>query len=107
MIKWKGVREELQCIYIVSTMMTIKIQKWGNSLAIRIPKAVAKDAHMKEGSRVKIEGNDGKLIIEREEKYKYNLDDLLAGITEENKHEEIDFGPPAGNEFGSSDSIYS
>jgi antitoxin MazE len=87
--------------------MTLKVQKWGNSLAIRIPSALAKDARLREGSKIQISNNQGKLVIEKEAKYHYSLDELLAGITEENKHGEIDFGPPVGNEFGSPDSIYS
>lgn len=87
--------------------MTLKVQKWGNSLAIRIPSTLAKDVRLREGSKIQISNKQGKLVIEKEEKYHYSLDELLAGITEENKHEEIDFGPPVGNEFGSPDSIYS
>lgn len=87
--------------------MTLKVQKWGNSLAVRIPKTLAKEARLREGTRVEISNLAGKLVIEKEGTYHYSLDELLAGITDENKHEEIDFGPPVGNEFGSPTSIYS
>ena len=99
---------EPACIYnVVTLIMIAKVQKWGNSLAVRIPSGLAKEAHIREGSKIQISSKEGKIVIEQERKHAYTLDELLAGITEENKHEEIDFGPPVGNEFGSPDSIYS
>lgn len=91
--------------------MTLTVQQWGDSLAVRIPAGVAKEAHIRAGSRLEISSKEGKLVIEQEgvlvRSPRYTLDELLAGITDDNMHGEIDFGPPVGNEFGSPDSIYS
>jgi antitoxin MazE len=104
--------EQWRKYHVSIIAMTLKVQKWGNSLAIRIPSGFARDARLREGSKVQISNKEGKLVIEQEvvfppTRHVYTLDELLAGITEENKHGEVDFGPPVGNEFGSPDSIYS
>lgn len=80
--------------------MQSQIGKWGNSLALRIPNSVAREAAVTEGKPVEISVDDGRIIItpiEREPRF--SLDDLVAGITRENRHEEIDTGPAVGNEF--------
>lgn len=74
------------------------IQKWGNSLALRIPKAFAEEVGLAEETPVELSLVAGKLVIAPIEQPPYPLDDLLAGITDENLHGEVDFGPPAGNE---------
>ena len=63
--------------------MLLKVQKWGNSLALRIPKAFAHETQLKPGSKVNLFIKDGKLVIEPvlDEK-KYVLDDLLSKVTE-------------------------
>jgi antitoxin MazE len=73
------------------------ITKWGNSLAIRIPKPLADQAHLREGVGVEITVLEGKLVIELERK-EYSLDELLAGVTETNLHAEIDPGSAVGRE---------
>ncbi len=78
--------------------MLSKVQKWGNSLAIRIPKAYAEEASLKEGSEVNIRVEKGKIIIEPL-KDKYNLDDLLSQVKEENIHKEYNWGKPTGKEL--------
>ena len=82
--------------------MLVQIQKWGNSLAIRIPKSFAKEIPIDQDSLVDLSPVDGKLvaipiaipIIETE----YSLEALLAEVTEENIHTEIDTGESVGNE---------
>lgn len=74
------------------------IDKWGNSLGLRIPKSFAEQVHLKVGSEVIIEVIDGNLVVKPKRK-KYNLDELLARITPENVHAEIDLGAPVGNEI--------
>ena len=79
--------------------MRASIQKWGNSLAIRIPKSFAEEAKLAENSPVELSLVDGNLIISPARKTEWTLDELLAGITEENLHGEVDFGPPVGKEL--------
>jgi antitoxin MazE len=78
--------------------MRAKIQKWGNSLALRIPKAVAEIAGFSEGHEVELVVEEGRVVVKPVRKRRYTLDELVAGITEENRHEEIDTGPSVGNE---------
>jgi antitoxin MazE len=77
-------------------MMKSRIRKWGNSLAIRIPKSIAKELRLSEKSYVRMSISEGKILI-RPIPY-YELDDLLAQISDENKHGEIDMGKGQGNE---------
>ena len=78
--------------------MRAKIQKWGNSLAVRIPKALAELVELSGGREVELSVEDGKMIVQPARKRRYTLDELVAGITEENRHEEIGTGPRLGNE---------
>lgn len=77
-------------------------QKCGNSLALRVPKAFADEIGASDGKAVEMTVSDGRLVIEiarsPRRKRRYQLDELLAGITPENRHEEIDLPPPVGNE---------
>jgi antitoxin MazE len=75
-----------------------QIQKWGNSLALRIPKALAAEAGVGEGSAVEIELGEVGLVIRPLPEPTYSLQELVAGITEDNRHEEVDFGPSVGKE---------
>jgi antitoxin MazE len=78
--------------------MQARIQKWGNSLAIRIPKAFAEEAGLETDSPVEITLYEGRLVISPRHKPKYTLEELLAQVTDDNIHEEIDTGPSVGNE---------
>jgi antitoxin MazE len=78
--------------------MTTTIQKWGNSLAVRIPKALARDIQLENGSVVNLAVREGKVIIEPAKKPKYQLDDLLKGVTKKNSHRSVDTGPAVGRE---------
>jgi antitoxin MazE len=78
--------------------MRIKIQKWGNSLALRIPKAFAFQSKIRQDEYVNLTLKDNKIIVEPEEKKKYTLEALIAGINKSNLHNEIDFGKREGNE---------
>lgn len=74
------------------------ISKWGNSLAVRIPLAIAKQAGLAEGDRVKLVlGQDGAIVV-RPTRRKYELSDLVAKITPKNRHRETDWGQPQGGE---------
>ena len=77
--------------------MKTKVRRWGNSLALRIPKPFALEADLDEGESVDLRLEDGKIVVEKSPSV-YSLDDLLGGITENNLHEEVDFGDSMGNE---------
>lgn len=79
-------------------LMDSKIQRWGNSLAVRIPKAFAEEAGLSEDTKVDI-AVEGKTITIRPARKKYTLEELLKGITPANRHELLDWGPPVGKEI--------
>jgi antitoxin MazE len=81
--------------------MKARVEKWGNRLAIRIPKALATAVGLRENTEVELSPNNGRIVItlpKRIRRRKYKLKELLRGITPENRHGEIDFGPPVGKE---------
>ena len=78
--------------------MNTKIQKWDNSLALRIPKAFAAQAHLTQGSVVDLEVVDGRLIVQPARRGAYSLDELLAGISRKNLHSEVQAAPAVGRE---------
>jgi antitoxin MazE len=78
--------------------MLTKVQKWGNSLALRIPKAFALDAQLENDSLVEISIVDGQIIVKPVSAPNWTLDELLAGITKKNIHSEVDTGSAVGNE---------
>lgn len=82
--------------------MKVAFQKWGNGLALRVPKALADEIGVSEGKAAEMTVSNGKLVIEiapsQRRKRRYTLDELVTGITPDNRHGEIDLGPPVGNE---------
>ncbi|MFN7905996.1 MAG: AbrB/MazE/SpoVT family DNA-binding domain-containing protein [Pseudobdellovibrionaceae bacterium] len=70
--------------------MSVKIQKWGNSLGVRIPKAVIEKANLSEHSEVEVETKNGTIVISRA-KQQYSLESLLGQITKNNIHHADDF----------------
>jgi len=74
------------------------ISKWGNSLAIRIPLAIAKQASLGEGDCVRMALDRDGAIVLRPTRRKYDLSDLVARITPKNRHRETDWGRPEGEE---------
>jgi antitoxin MazE len=74
------------------------ISKWGNSLAVRIPLAVARQAGIDEGDSValSLDGKGG--IVLRPTRRKYELSELVARITPRNRHRETGWGQPLGEE---------
>jgi len=77
--------------------MLAKIQRWGNSLAIRIPNTIAKDLHISQGSEIELKQLDDKIVIAPKHE-KLNLKSMLLKITKENKHSEIKTHKVVGNE---------
>ncbi len=78
--------------------MQVRVQKWGNSLALRIPKPLANQVQIAAGALVEMTCTDGSWLIAPVDPPAYTLEELLAGVTEENLHGEIETGPPQGNE---------
>ncbi|GIL12666.1 MAG: multidrug transporter MatE [Chloroflexota bacterium] len=77
--------------------MQTRIQKWGNSLALRIPKAFAAEVGLQPDTVVEISVIGGQIVIAPAAPV-YDLDDLLAAVTPDNRHGETDTGAPVGNE---------
>jgi antitoxin MazE len=67
-----------------------RVQKWGNTLALNIPKALATEMHIRPNSLVEMLFVDGKIIMFPIIEPEWALDQLLAGVTEENLHREVD-----------------
>jgi len=78
--------------------MLTRIQKWGNSLGVRIPKSLAVEAQVEAGSTVDIRVENGDLVIRSLRRRRYVLSELLEGVNSRNLHEEISTGDPVGRE---------
>ncbi len=78
--------------------MRIRVKKWGNSLALRIPKPFADDAHVKEGTLVNLSVSEGRLVVVPLRRRPVSLHSLLARVNDSNLHSEVDFGSPVGRE---------
>lgn len=77
--------------------MRTRISKWGNSLAVRLPKPFAEELGLLEGAEVEIVVRGGQLILTAANR-EYVLEELVDGITKENQHQESDWGRPKGRE---------
>jgi len=77
---------------------TSSVKKWGNSLAVRIPTAVVQDLGLSENSSVQIVSDGIVATIQPKKRKKVNLDELVAAITPNNIHEEVDWGSAVGKE---------
>jgi antitoxin MazE len=78
-------------------MPKAQMAKWGNSLAVRIPKHVAEEARLKEGDPIVIKAAKGKIEISRAERIP-TLEELVSQITPENRYPETNWGPDVGRE---------
>lgn len=79
--------------------MTTKIQQWGNSLALRLPKEITKKFKLHKGSSVTLVQDTKNILIKPVCKNKMTLKDLVSKITPENIHSEVDWGKPVGKEI--------
>ncbi len=77
--------------------MVANVQKWGNSLALRIPKSMAAELGIAAGSEVRLNTEGDRLVV-RPSAPSYRLEDLVKGITRKNLHGETDTGPAVGGE---------
>ena len=71
------------------------IAKWGTSLAVRIPKPIAEQWGVQEGSSIEMISQGDQVVMRKKT---YDLDDMLDQVTEGNLHPEADTGPAQGNE---------
>jgi antitoxin MazE len=78
--------------------MQSRIQKWGNSLAIRIPLAFVKETGLAYGTAVDISVEDGRIVIDPQMETEYTLEELLKGVRKDNLHSETDTGDAVGRE---------
>lgn len=78
--------------------MKVSIQRWGNSLALRIPKAIAVESGLLDGASVDLKLIKGRIVLTPERVQPHNLHELLSQVTPENLHGEIETGRPIGRE---------
>jgi antitoxin MazE len=78
--------------------MRVSIKKWGNSASVRIPVEIMRAAHLVEDQIVDMREESGRIIIESIQQPEFDLESLVAGITNQNLHGEADFGVPVGKE---------
>lgn len=78
--------------------MRSKVQRWGNSLAIRIPKVLAMEIGLEEQGDVDISVVDTQIVVSLAAPSPYTLAGLLAGVTKDNLHAEVSTGSATGNE---------
>ena len=74
------------------------VKKWGNSAAIRVPAVLMNAAKLELDDAVEVREEGGRIIIEPVRQRRYELAQLIAGITPRNQHGAVDFGPPLGKE---------
>lgn len=81
--------------------MTTRIQKWGNSLAVRLPKDLAESLALRAGSKVTVTRKGFTFQVKPEKVIypQYTLEELLKGVTKKNIHPETDWGKPMGKEI--------
>ena len=77
--------------------MRSAIAKWGNSLALRLPRSLAEDARMAEGTPIDLHVDGEKLVV-TVARPRYKLSDLLDGMGAQTRHGETDWGEPRGDE---------
>lgn len=78
--------------------MRVQVKKWGNSAAVRIPAAVLQAANLRLDDEAEVREEGGRVVIEPA-RARVELAALLARITPENLHSEVDFGAPVGSEL--------
>jgi len=79
--------------------MEIQVKKWGNSLGLRIPQAIANQINIQEGSKINLVLKNNKIEITPAKSDDYHLEDFVSQISESNLHYEASSGEPQGNEL--------
>ncbi|EGO0752085.1 AbrB/MazE/SpoVT family DNA-binding domain-containing protein [Escherichia coli] len=80
-------------------MAQVTVKKWGNSPSVRLPAAIVRAASLQVDDVVELSVEDGKITIVPVRTREYTLEALMAGVSGENIHDEVDFGKPAGKEL--------
>jgi len=80
--------------------MRLRIRKHGGGLVLPLPKVLARKVGLRSDSLVEVTEADGKLIMTPVSKSRYTLVELLKGVTDDNIHAEVDWGPSVGGEAG-------
>jgi antitoxin MazE len=83
---------------VTEAFMRAKIEKWGNGLAVRIPKEFAQEAGLHPDADVEMSVRQGDLVLAPSRR-EYTLEELVSKITPENRHQETDLGVPVGREI--------
>lgn len=78
--------------------MRVQVKKWGNSASVRIPASVMAAAALRVDQEVEVREEEGRVIIEPVAAPTYDLDALLDAMTPDTFPEDVDFGPPVGEE---------
>lgn len=79
--------------------MKTKIQKWGDSVAIPLPKPFAAEAGLDQSTEVDVSMAEGSVVVRPCSEPTWTLEELLAQVTDDNIHEEVDTGSPVGREI--------
>ncbi|MDA8082180.1 MAG: AbrB/MazE/SpoVT family DNA-binding domain-containing protein [Nitrospiraceae bacterium] len=79
--------------------MIVKAAQWGNSIGVRIPRALARKKGIGADTDVEVNETEDGVVIRPAAKKEYSLKELVKGITPQNRHTEADFGGPAGKEL--------
>lgn len=79
--------------------MNATVQKWGNSLALRIPKSLAGDVDLRQGSVVELNIVEGEMIVKPKKERKLSLRQMVRRITKKNLRAETEWGRPMGREM--------
>jgi antitoxin MazE len=77
--------------------MQVKVSKWGNSMAFRLPQAIVETANLEEGTLLEVKLDQGNIVATPVKPI--TLDEILNGVTPENYGSLVDFGPPVGKEI--------
>jgi antitoxin MazE len=80
-------------------MMRVVVKKWGNSASVRIPASLMVAVALSLDQAVDVREEGGRIVIEPIREEAFELDDLVAGITDENRHDAVDTGASRGREF--------
>lgn len=78
--------------------MKAMLQKWGNSVALRLPRSILEPANLKAGQNVEVSAEANRVVIQAA-RPEYTLDNLLAKINKHNLHEPVNSGGPVGKEL--------
>ena len=78
--------------------MRMVVKKWGNSASVRIPAAIMEAARLQLDQPVEVREEAGRIVIEPIREKVYDLAMLVAGITDNNRHDPVEMGPSVGAE---------